>query len=118
MKIYEDNAAGRLNDERYEMLSTAYEAEQKQLEAENIRIREAISRQEQQAESLEQFIRRIKGRAMEIDHLDGTILHELIERIEVGAPDKSSDRRMQHIHIRYAGVGFIPIHELTEKETA
>ncbi len=118
MKIYEDNAAGRLSDDRYEMLSTTYETEQKQLEAENIRIREAIARQEQQAESLEQFIRRIKGRAMEIDHLDGTILHELIERIEVGAPDKSSGRRMQHIHIRYAGIGFIPIHELTEKETA
>ena len=118
MKIYEDNAAGRLSDDRYEMLSTAYETEQKKLEAENIRIREAIARQEQQAESLEQFIRRIKDRAMEIDHLDGTILHELIERIEVGAPDKSSGRRMQHIHIRYAGVGFIPIHELTERETA
>ena len=118
MKTYEDNAAGRLNDERYEMLSTAYETEQKQLEVEVMRIGETISRQEQQAESLEQFIRRIKSRAMEIDHLDGTILHELIERIEVGAPDKSSGRRVQHIHIRYSGVGFIPIHELTERETA
>ncbi len=118
MKIYEDNAAGRLSDARYEMLSTAYKTEQKQLEAEVMRIGEAIARQEQQAESLEQFIRRIKGRAMKIDHLDGTILQELIERIEVGAPDKSSGRRMQHIHIRYAGIGFIPIHELTEKETA
>ena len=55
---------------------------------------------------------------MGIDRLDGTILHERIERIEVGAPDKSSGRRMQHIHIRYAGIGFLPIHELTEQETA
>ncbi len=55
---------------------------------------------------------------MGIDHLDGTILHERIERIEVGAPDKSSGRPMPHIHPRYADIGFIPIHELTEQETA
>lgn len=34
IKIYEDNASGRLNDERFDMLSQSYEAEQKQLEAE------------------------------------------------------------------------------------
>ncbi|MBR6953913.1 MAG: DUF4368 domain-containing protein [Clostridia bacterium] len=55
---------------------------------------------------------------MGIDHLDGTILHERIERIEVGASDKSSGKRVQHIHIKYDDVGFIPIHELTEQETA
>ena len=42
MKIYEDNAAGRLSDDRYEMLSSSYETEQKQLEAEVIRLREEI----------------------------------------------------------------------------
>ena len=118
MKIYEDNAAGRLSDDRYEMLSAAYETEQKQLEAEVVRIREAIDAQERQAESLEQFIHRIKDHAIEIDHLDGYILHEMIEAIYVGAPDKSSGKRVQHIHIKYSGIGFIPIYELMEKETA
>lgn len=36
MKVYEDNANGRLSDERFDMLSQSYEAEQKQLEAEVI----------------------------------------------------------------------------------
>jgi hypothetical protein len=71
-----------------------------------------------QTESLEQFIRRIKDHAIEIDHLDGTILHELIEAIYVGAPDKSSGHRVQHIHIKYNGIGFIPIYELMEQQTA
>ena len=31
IKIYEDNASGRLSDERFDMLSQSYEAEQKQL---------------------------------------------------------------------------------------
>ena len=36
IQIYEDNAKGNLSDERYEMMSQNYEAEQKQLEAEVI----------------------------------------------------------------------------------
>ena len=40
IKIYEDNASGRLTDERYDMLSQTYEAEQKQLEAEAITLQQ------------------------------------------------------------------------------
>lgn len=39
IQIYEDNAKGNLSDERYEMMSQNYEAEQKQLEAEVIALR-------------------------------------------------------------------------------
>ncbi len=118
MKIYEDNAAGRLGDDRYEMLSGGYDTEQRQMEADAADLRKLIQAQEEHACLLERFIRRLKDHAMEIDHLDGTILHELIDRIEVGAPDKSSGKRVQHIHIKYNGVGFIPIHELMKEETA
>ena len=34
IRIYEDNASGRLSDDRFDMLSLTYETEQKQLEAE------------------------------------------------------------------------------------
>ncbi|MCH5288157.1 MAG: DUF4368 domain-containing protein [Christensenellaceae bacterium] len=42
----------------------------------------------------------------------------MIEKIEVEAPDKGSGRRVQHIHIRYNGIGFIPIYELMQGKTA
>ena len=48
IKIYEDNASGRLTDERYDMLSQIYEAEQKQLEAEAITLQQEIEVQERQ----------------------------------------------------------------------
>lgn len=32
--------------------------------------------------------------------------------------DKSSGKRVQHIHIKYDGLGFIPLDELMKKETA
>ena len=38
--------------------------------------------------------------------------------IYVDAPDKSSGKRVQHIHISYDGLGFIPLNELMKKETA
>lgn len=53
IKIYEDNAKGKLNDERFDMLSQSYEAEQKQLEAEVIALRQEIEVQERQNENIE-----------------------------------------------------------------
>ncbi|MBR1586032.1 MAG: DUF4368 domain-containing protein [Clostridia bacterium] len=118
MKIYEDNAAGRLSDDRYEMLSSSNETEQKQLEAEVIRLREGIEVQEKQNEFVEQFIQRLKDHSLEMDKLDGYTLHGLIEAIYVEAPGRSSGRRAQAIHIKHNGIGFIPIHERTAKRTA
>ena len=99
------------------MLSASYEAEQKQLEAEVNDLRQKMEVQEKNQESLEQFIEKIKAYG-QIDKLDGYILHDLIKAIYVGAPDRSSGRREQSIHIEYNCVGFIPINGLTEKQTA
>lgn len=55
IKIYEDNASGRLTDERYDMLSQTYEAEQKQLEAEAITLQQEIEVQERTNENIEKF---------------------------------------------------------------
>ena len=53
-----------------------------------------------------------------IEELDGYALRELVSAIYVDAPDKSSGKRVQHIHIKYDGLGFIPLNELMKKETA
>ena len=50
--------------------------------------------------------------------LDAYALHELVSAIYVDAPDKSSEKRQQHIHIKYDGLGFIPLDELMKEETA
>lgn len=117
MKIYEDNASGRLNDERFELLSQSYEAEQKQLEAEVITLQNEIEVQEQQNENIEMFIQKAH-KCTGIETLDAYALHELVSAIYVDAPDKSSGKRQQHIHIKYDGLGFIPLDELMKEETA
>ena len=117
IKIYEDNASGRLNDERFDMLSQSYEAEQKQLEAEVITLRQEIEVQERQNENMEKFIQKAH-KYVGIEELDPYALRELVQAIYVDAPDKSSGKRRQHIHIKYDGLGFIPLEELMKEETA
>jgi hypothetical protein len=117
IKIYEDNASGRLSDERFDMLSQSYEAEQKQLEAEVVTLRREIKVQEQQNEQIEKFIQKAQKYG-EIEALDAYALHELVSAIYVEAPDKSSGKRRQNIHIQYDGIGFIPLDELMKEETA
>jgi hypothetical protein len=101
----------------YTNFSQSYEAEQKQLEAETVTLRQEIKVQEQQNEQIEKFIQKAQ-KYDGIETLDAYALHELVSAIYVEAPDKSSGKRRQHIHIQYDGIGFIPLDELMKEETA
>ena len=117
IKIYEDNARGKLDDERYDMMSQNYDTEQKQLEAEVIALRKEIEVQERQNDNVEKFIETAK-RYVGIDTVEPYALHELVQAIYVEKPDKSSGTRQQKIRIKYNGVGFIPLEELMKKAAA
>jgi site-specific DNA recombinase len=99
------------------MLSQSYEAEQKQLETEAVTLQQEIEAQERQNENLEKFIRKAR-KYVKIETLNPYALRELISAIYVEAPDKSSGKRRQSIHIKYDGLGFVPLDELIKKETA
>lgn len=117
IKIYEDNANGILSDERFDMLSHTYEAEQKELEADIIRLEKEIKVQETQIKNIETFIQK-SGQYVGIDELTSYALHELVKAIFVDVPDNSSSERTQHIHIQYDELGFIPLNKLLASEKA
>ena len=117
IKIYEDNAKGKLSDERFDMMSQTYEAEQKQLEAEVITLRKDLEVQQRQNENIEKFIQKAH-KYVGIEELDPYALRELVKAIYVDAPVKVNGKRTQHIHIQYDGIGFIPLDELLKEETA
>lgn len=106
-----------MSDERFDMLSQSYEAEQKQLEAEVITLQQEIEAQERQNENIEKFIQKAH-KYVGIEELTPYALRELVSAIYVDAPDKSSGKRRQHIHIKYDGLGFIPLNELMKEEAA
>ena len=117
MKIYEDNVNGKLSDDRFDMMSQSYDAEQKQLEEESLSIQQEIEVQEQQIENIEKFVQKAH-KYVHIEELTPYALRELVSAIYVDAPDKSSGKRVQHIHIKYDGLGYIPLDELEAKEKA
>ena len=117
IRIYEDNVAGKLSDERFAMMSQSYEDEQAQLKAEIQTLQQDIEVQERQIENLEQFIQRVH-KYEDLQELTPYALRELVKAIYIEAPDKSSGKRRQGIRISYDLVGFIPVDELMKQETA
>ena len=110
IRIYEDNVAGRLDDERFAMMSKNYTVEQKDLKSE-------VKNLQQQIENIEKFVRK-SDKYVHIEELTPYALRELASAIYVDAPDKSGGKRMQHIHIKYDGLGYIPLNEVKAKEQA
>ena len=117
IRIYEDNVAGRITDEKFSMMSKTYEDEQTQLKVEIQSLQQEIEVQERQIENLEQFIQRVR-KYEDLDELTPYALRELVKAIYIEAPDKSSGKRHQGIRISYDLVGFIPVEELLKQETA
>ena len=109
--------ASRISDDRFAMMSRAYEDEQAELKTKAEVLRQEIETQEQQNQNLELFIHKVRKNA-DMTELTPYAAHELIKAIYVGAPDKSSGNRCQIIHICYDLIGFIPLSELMEQEMA
>ena len=119
IRVHEDNVAGRLDDERFAMMSKDYGRgrKQKDLKAEVKNLQQQIHEQEQQAENIEQFVQRVK-RNSTLTELTPYALRELVKAVYVDAPDKSSGKRRQKVHIEYDLVGYIPVDELLKAEQA
>ncbi len=99
-KIYEDNALGKLSDERYGQLSTSYEDEQRKLKKDVDEIRKFIDDKERENSNISQFLAIIRGYS-NIAELTPEIMHEIINSIVIHAPDKSSGHRKQMVDINF-----------------
>ena len=108
----------KIVDERFAMMSKNYTEEQKDLKAEVKGLQQQIHEQEQQAENIEQFVQRVKRRNSTVTELTPYALRELVKAVYVDAPDKSSGKRRQKVHIEYDLVGYIPVDELLKAEQA
>ena len=99
-RLYEDNVLGRLSDERFTMMSAGYEDEQKKLKATAAELTALIDGAEQKSSDVTAFLDVIR-KYEHITELTPKIMHELIDKIEVFAPDKSSGKRIQDIVIHF-----------------
>ena len=112
-KIYEDNASGKLSDERYATLSLSYEEEQKTLKAAVPELQSFLETETDKTESLQRFIQKVK-QITELKVLTLELIHEFVDKIVVYAPRYLDGKRVQLLDIYYSGVGIL--HELTPEE--
>lgn len=99
-RLYEDNVSGKISDERFTMMSVGYEDEQKKLKATVAELTVYIDTAEQKSSDVTAFIK-VVHKYEHITELTPEIMHELIEKIVVHTPDKSSGHRTQQIDIYY-----------------
>lgn len=106
LKLYEDNAKGKLSDERYATMAEALEREQTGLKAEVPQMEAFLSGETDKSVSLQKFIEKVK-RLTEFTELTPEIVHEYIEKIEVHAPRYVDGKRIQLLDIYFSGVGIV-----------
>ena len=107
-RIYEDNLKGKLSDERFSKLSADYEAEQKQLINETVAIEAELTESEETISNVEYFLNIVR-QYTDISELSARVVNDLIDKIVIHAPDKSSGHRTQQVDIHYTAVGVIDI---------
>lgn len=105
-KLYEDNALGKLSDERYATMSISLETEQKELKENVPKIEEELNSETNEIDNLQNFIGKVK-RITQPTELTPELVHEFIEKIVVSAPTKIDGKRCQQVDIYYNGAGVI-----------
>jgi DNA invertase Pin-like site-specific DNA recombinase/Pyruvate/2-oxoacid:ferredoxin oxidoreductase delta subunit len=106
-RMYEDHVNSKLSEARFLELSADYEAEQAELQGKLKQWQWELEAQEQRTNDVDRFIELCKKYAG-IQELTPTALNDLVNKVYVEAPDKSSGKRKQGIHISYNLLGFLP----------
>lgn len=100
MRLYEDNVSGKISDERFKSMSANYESEQQELKRLSEELGAVIQQAEQKTADAAQFVKAVR-KYTEITEVTPEIMHELIEKIVVHAPEKVDGKRTQQIDIYY-----------------
>jgi len=99
-KLYEDNVHGKIFDERFATLSNGYEAEQYQLKQTTAELTKFVEAKEQKSADTSQLLKIVR-KYEHIEEITPESIRELVEKIVVYVPDKSSGHREQQIDIYY-----------------
>lgn len=105
-KLYEDNAMGKISDERFATMSMSLENEQSGLKDRIPALEDELENAKVKTEGLQRFIDKAK-RVTRLEALTSELVHEFIEKIVVSAPEYKDGKRYQKIAIHYNGVGII-----------
>jgi len=114
-KLYEDNAIGKISDERFMKLSNEYECEQKLLIETAHQLEDEIALIKSKTINLDSFMVSVR-KYSRITEITPTILNEFVEKIVIHEKDKVT--KTQQIDIYYNFVGLVEIPPKVMEESA
>ena len=103
-KLYEDNALGKLSDERYHDMSGSMEQEYSSLKSRIAEISDVLSQTEKATKNAAEFADLVEKYA-DIKELDSDLIHTLIDKIVVHEKDVVDGDTTQRIDIYYRFIG-------------
>jgi DNA invertase Pin-like site-specific DNA recombinase len=107
-RIYEDNVAGKISDERFVKMSAKYEQEQAELSGKIKALRAELEKATDKSMTSDMFISTVR-KYTRAKKLSPRMLNELVERIEVHQAEKVDGVHVQRLTIHYHCVGEIDI---------
>ena len=107
-RTYEDMVSGRISEARFDLLSAEYEQEQADVKRRIAELENLIENGEEQLKDLKQLLANVR-KYTDPEELTAEMLNDLVDKILVHAPDKSSGHRKQKIEIYYNAVGIIDL---------
>jgi len=108
--LSEDNASGRLSDERFMMLTKRYDDEQLALKKKISALQTEIDEEKRQKHSASNFLRTVR-RYTDIEELTPIVLSELLEKIIVHHAEGTGKNKKQRLEIHYNFVGDLRVPE-------
>ena len=110
-KTYEDNASGKLSDERFMMITKRYDDEQLSLKKKISALQTEIDAEEKSKHSAASFLQTVK-KYTDIQELTPTVLNELVEKIVVHQAEETGKGRTQRLEIYYNFIGTLDAPEV------
>ena len=107
-RTYEDMVSGRISEARFDTLSAGYEEEQANVKRKIIMLEDLVENGEAQVKDLKQLLTNVR-KYTDPEELTPEMLNDLVDKIIVHAPDKSTGHRTQKIEIYYNAVGIIDL---------
>ncbi len=107
-RVYEDNAFGKLSDDRYEKLIQSYEAEQKEIDKTISDLRASLAKTNRESEELRYLFDKLRDLS-QVTELDPTLVNTLIKRIEIHDSEKRDGKTYVKVDIYFTAIGMFDI---------
>lgn len=107
-RVYEDNAFGKLPDDRYEKLMQSYEAEQKEIDKTIEDLKANLAKTTRESEELRYLFDKLRDLS-QVTKLDPVLVNTLIKRIEIHDSEKRDGKTYVKVDIYFTAIGMFDI---------